>query len=221
MSQLTRLRELIEDVTELENKLTRVQSEENLQEIRKRHPDSSLYPSMFGELSAHASAAASTAKYALEVVESMRPQFDLLERLQAVLENFDVMANPECSRELRLLEILCEKDDYKYERRKFSKAFTDTLNSVECQEWEAERDDAIDALMQIGFQESESDEYEGLIRWVGEDGSKALERVIINYKKDGRFEFSFGINDETVVTGTSGEFSKLLEAVGVQVPASA
>ena len=181
------------------------------------------YPSMFGQLSAMADMAAREASYALKTLQRAQKSAAPMERLQAVMENFDVMANTGClggednTRELQLLELLANKDRYRYEKRELYAQIADTLGAVEDAEWESEKEETESALESAGFARVERDDFEG---W--ERGKEHVTIEMTHARKYSPrnsnpqftgYEFRYTRDRLDVLFGVSGEFSKLVDVV--------
>lgn len=184
----------------------------------------SPYPVLFGRLHMEVTRMSYRAENLTEVIRDL----ELMERLLAVMERFEVYANigfrgEDNTRELRLLEILAENDEYDYERRQLESAIAKALNGVEESEWEKEYEGAIETMEAAGFERVEDDILDGWRRTV--DG--VVEEVVIEIVRKNRdfgykFEYEKKLPSGAVLlNGKSGEFKKLLEVAGIAAPVAA
>lgn len=222
-----RLKELQKLLTELIQEADTLDSEKSkdeiVKELKDRYGDSgyvSPYPVLFARLHIKVR----QLNWRVENLNDVMRDVDLAERLLNVMERFEVYANigfrgEDNTRELRLLELLATSDKYDYERRQLQGAIQKALDDVQEQESEAERDNAIEKIHEAGFETCETDDFDGYVRMSGSSDERI--RIDINQtaEKFG-YEFSYEVDGQVVAEGQSGEFNKLLEAVGA-VPKAA
>jgi hypothetical protein len=227
MYELDTLKKKLTDIAGLKDTLARLDSSEHIEELRKRY-EGSTYAALCGEVLGHATSVATDAQFALRTLERAIAEVALMERLADVMHNeFDIsvyqhpVTRKAQTRELELLETLCNSGRYNYERNQLRDCIAKALGEVEEAEREREQEEAIAALTAAGFQAVETDDFEGYERI--RDGS--YERVTIEMAHDRyhhcegyKFEYvrDRGTAVETVVEGKSGEFAELLKAAGCE-----
>jgi hypothetical protein len=169
------------------------------------------YPKTFGGLRALADIAARDARFALAALERARTDIAPWEKLATLLYNsWDID-----TREIKLLELLTTNERYSLDSKELREMLLKTLREVEEMEWELEADESIRALKTAGFMEVERDDFEGYEHEIRN------ERVSIEMDyRHGHpkiewvgYKFSFERDNTEILSGVSGEFGKLLEAV--------
>lgn len=219
MYELDSLKTTLQRIANSRSRIVEINSDTNKAELERMFGIGHVYPGISGQLSAVAESSAQDAAFAIATIDRAIKAVALLDRLAAVMHNeFDVSAyepmlgesRGDWERELRLLELLAEPR-YEYERDHLRRAISGTLGDVEQQERENEFEGALDALRGAGFLEVERDDFEGLER-----GNERVSTAIC--KPGGSFGYSFcyEVDGRTVAEGESGEFNKLLDAVGIK-----
>jgi hypothetical protein len=221
MYEITQLTGILEKVAELDAQVDALKTDktdsERVQVLRKEgeeNPWLRIYSEKLGSITHYAHSAAWHAKYFQKThLKNFLAWADRAERFETVVEELGLDEE-----KLPLLEKLVDGNEYKSERDSLIAQIKKTLNTVQETEWGIERDEAVKKLEEAGFTSNNM----GLVLVRGKEAVKILDLKFgptwgfkFIYTKDGTWDDS--------ISGGSGEFRKLFEAVGIpqEVPASA
>ena len=164
--------------------------------------------SVIGKLTTSEWAPAATTRHALWLHEQLAPEIAVLERLQKICESLGIDED-----NLADLELLTDNSRYRSEFRDLRVAIAHAAGEVRNDTRDREQQEALDTLLANGF--TVDDDTDALVR--------GNQRVVIEAKhrdKDWWYEFTLTTDGGLVaLTGKSGEFANLLEAVGVNAQA--
>lgn len=207
MTAANYLRQTLDRAAGLNAHLARIESAENREAMILRHGTTSIYPAMFGELSAVTQFAAADIAHAIRQIE----QVDRLERIAAAFEGLDIDLSDE---NLKALELLASERRYRYEKATFSSAFETAIKYVQNYEREMEADNAAESLDAAGFVHGDTEDY-----WDKDDLRVTIESKSICGVTVYSWELQSNLSGEqvTVDSGKSGEFSRLIAAISPAV----
>ena len=148
-------------------------------------------------------------EFAVTTLRSAQHRVAILERLWTACDALGVYVplDGDPNTDLPWLEKLVS-GGYRHEKQEVSKSIVSAIEEVREAEYEAEHDEAVAAIMAAGFEKDEEND-----NWRRESETVTVEIDI----KGGYWWYVFEYNhpDGTRVSGKSGEFSKLLEAIRV------
>ena len=187
-------------------------SEERVAAIEQRYADDARrYPCQAGALKGAMIGAQITMKTAESWLERIEPEIKQLERLWKAYGSLVCDDRIE-EEDLVDLERLALNPQYQTDRRFLAGKITEALGEARDDARECEQQNAIEVLTAAGFVWQETEAFEG---W-----ERGAERVTIGScsahgRADSWYEWILEVNGKFRDTGKSGEFSRLLEAVGI------
>jgi hypothetical protein len=176
-------------------------------EFKAQFPGSSWYPGALGAVEWRLDSAARDIEHmGFWYLEQIRPEVAYMERLAAVCEGLGIDED-----NLPMLELLVKEGGYagryKHEASELAEKIRQTANEVYDDQRDREHDNAIEALEAAGFKENTDD---------GDLYERGNQTAIIQWK-GGEYQWRLEVDGVETLTGCSGEFSKLLEAVKQEV----
>ena len=180
-------------------------------EFAAQHP-SARFPAMAGAYEARLSGVEECLELVMRTIGSeVKPEIDRLERLWKAYGSLVCDDRIE-EEDLVDLERLALNPQYQTDRRFLAGKITEALGEARDDARECEQQNAIEVLTAAGFVWQETEAFEG---W-----ERGAERVTIGScsahgRADSWYEWILEVNGKFRDTGKSGEFSRLLEAVGI------
>ena len=144
------------------------------------------------------------------LIAESEPEIALLERFSAVCDGLGI--DPD---NLAELETFISDEQYRSDKRELQGRIERCVGEIREATLAQEEENAVTLLEAAGFTFQQDDSYEGWVR--------GTEQISTKYKHKGSdswYEFLLKRNGDGILTGRSGEFSKLLAAVGISVEAS-
>jgi len=149
--------------------------------------------------------AASQLKHAAWLIEQAAPDIAWGERCAALCESLGIDAD-----NIESLETMARESRYRTEARHLTESITAAAGEVRDAEREIEQERAQRALGEAGFVEVYRDDFEG---WERGGMRATIELKHIPRSSDFWYEFTLSVDGNETLSGKSGEFGKLLEAV--------
>ena len=196
-------------------------------EFAAQHP-SARFPAMAGAYEARLCGVEECLELVMRAIGSeVEPEIDRLERLWKAYGSLVCDDRIE-EEDLALLECLVSDRAYLLRKKRLSAAISTTLAEIRDETREREQLNAIEMLTTAGFVWQETDDFEGwerrrdAINPTDGTAGERIERVIIESWRfpgspagETAYSWLLEVNGDEVDTGHSGEFSRLLEAVGI------
>jgi hypothetical protein len=169
------------------------------------------YASEAGTLLGAAESVTTQLAWVEQTIDQFTPEIALLERLWKAYGSL-VCDDRIAEEDLVDLERLALNPQYQTDRRFLAGKITEALGEARDDARECEQQNAIEMLTAAGFVWQETETFEG---W-----ERGAERVTIGScsahgRADSWYEWILEVNGKFRDTGKSGEFSRLLEAVGI------
>lgn len=199
------LRASLDRAAEIGSNLKRIESDENRKAMQLRHGTTSVYPGMFGELSAVIRIAEGDIASALRQVEHV----ERLERIASAFESLDIDLSDES---LKALELLASERRYRHEQETLSEKIKEVIFDICEQERELEYQESCKSIEASGFTESADESDSNFTR-----GHESI-RLGTDYRNDcTTYTWELYRKGVPIASGKSGEFSRLLSAISPAV----